>query len=198
MGGFSEAELQVSKGDRQVIETHPEQDTLVKHVAAIHVGARLTLVQRKAVNVLLNHAYPSLLNCEEHEIRLKDIANAIGLNSNNLESLKEALRRLNSTRVEWNILGKDNKEEEWATTTMLAQAKISKGWLNYAYSPELRRHLYRPEIYARINLAIQRTFRSSHALALYENCVRFRDVGSTGWITVEDFRKLMGVDDDEY
>ncbi len=53
-------------------------------------------------------------------------------------------------------------------------------------------------MYARINLTIQRKFKSGYALVLYENCARFRNVKTTGWITVEDWRKLFGVEPDEY
>jgi hypothetical protein len=48
------------------------------------------------------------------------------------------------------------------------------------------------------HLGIQRKFTSGHALALYENGLRYRSTGSTGWWTLETFRKLMGVDDNDY
>ncbi len=58
--------------------------------------------------------------------------------------------------------------------------------------------LFNPEIYARINLGIQRKFTSGYALALYENCLRFRKVGSTGWLPLELLRKLLGIEDNSY
>lgn len=68
----------------------------------------------------------------------------------------------------------------------------------YVYAPDLREKLYRPEVYARINLAIQARFGSGYALALYENCARFRKVGTTGWIDLETWRDLLGVGEDQY
>ena len=38
----------------------------------------------------------------------------------------------------------------------------------------------------------------SYALALYENCIRYRNVGSTGWIDLEDLKRLFGVDESSY
>lgn len=38
----------------------------------------------------------------------------------------------------------------------------------------------------------------TEALALYENCVRYRQVGCTGWWSLEVFRGLMGVKEEEY
>ncbi|GAG54474.1 unnamed protein product, partial [marine sediment metagenome] len=58
--------------------------------------------------------------------------------------------------------------------------------------------LYQPDVYARIDLRIQTQFKSSYALALYENCIRFHRIGATGWISIDQFRKLMGVGDDKY
>ncbi|WP_163025981.1 replication initiation protein, partial [Chachezhania antarctica] len=55
-----------------------------------------------------------------------------------------------------------------------------------------------PKVFALINLNIQRRFTSGHALALYENCYRFLRTGSTGWWSLDLFRRLMGVADSPY
>ena len=41
---------------------------LKKHVAAIHIGSDLTLVERKMANVLLLNAYEELLTTRTHSI----------------------------------------------------------------------------------------------------------------------------------
>lgn len=168
---------------------------LKKHIAAIHISNRLTLTQRKASNVLLYNAYDSLLTARVHSIRVKDLAEAIGFNTHNLDPLKEALKTLARTVLEWNILDESGAQEEWGATTLLAQAVIKGGFCIYAYSPDLCEKLYRPEIYALLNLSIQRKFSSGYALALYENCLRYRRVGTTGWIAVENLKRLLGIGD---
>lgn len=171
-----------------------QKQEVKKHVGAVHVNNRLTLLQRKLANVLLLNAYDSLLTRETHSIRLTMLCDMVGFKSNDYRSLKEALQALASTVLEWNILD-DRGEREWGVSSMLAQAVIRKGVCTYAYSTALREKLYNPEIYARINLSIQRKFSSGHALALYENCTRFRSIGTTGWINVGTLRKLLGVAD---
>ena len=168
---------------------------LKKHVAAVHINNRLTLTQRKASNVLLYNAYENLLTARVHRIRVKDLAEAIGFNTNNLEPLKEALKTLARTVLEWNILDENGAHEEWGATTLLAQAVIKHGYCIYAYSPDLCEKLYRPEIYALLNLSIQRKFSSSYALALYENCLRYRRIGTTGWIGLDNLKRLMGINE---
>ena len=168
---------------------------LKKHVGAVHVKGRLSLLQRKVSNVLLYHAYEELPDTDitEHAISLKEIAEVTGFESNDHQMLRDVLEALVDLKIKWNILDSEG-EEEWGVSSFLAQAVTKGGMCKYAYSPDLRRKLYNPEIYARINLSVQERFGSSYGLALYENCVRFRRTGSTGWITIEQWRNLLGVD----
>jgi hypothetical protein len=92
---------------RRMVVTDLADQNLKKHIAAIHINNRLTLTQRKASNVLLYNAYESLLTARVHRIRVKDLAEAIGFNTHNLDPLKEALKTLARTVLEWNILDED-------------------------------------------------------------------------------------------
>jgi len=171
---------------------------LKKHVAAIHTDGHLSLLQRKLSNVLLLNAYDALLTQSEHEIDEKTLCVMLGYDSNDRKPLKESLKALASVHAEWNILGDNQEEVEWGVSSLLSHAILSRGKCRYGYSPALAEKLYNPDIYASINMAIQRKFRSKHALALYENCYRFKTVRSTGWWTLKTFRRLMGVDESDY
>jgi len=171
---------------------------LKKHVAAIHTDGHLSLLQRKLSNVLLLNAYDTLLTQTEHEIDEKTLCVMLGYDSNDRKPLKESLKALASVNAEWNILGDNQEEVEWGVSSLLSHAVLSKGRCRYGYSPALAEKLYNPAIYASINMRIQRKFRSKHALALYENCYRFKTVRSTGWWDLKTFRRLMGVDDSDY
>jgi hypothetical protein len=171
---------------------------LKKHVGAIHVCSHLTLLQRKIANILLFNAYDQLPTRETHEIRLKELAVIAGYDSHDVRLLKEALRKLATTRLEWNIL--EDGEERWGTSSFIAEAEIiqGKGLCQYSYSPELRKKLFNHEIYARINLSIQRKFLSTYSLVLYETCLRYKNVGSTGWIPLSEWRCLFGLKAGQY
>ena len=181
----------------EVLPVRPGE--LKKHVGAVHVKGQLSLLQRKVSNVLLLRAYDDLPNPEvfEHEIKLKTLAEVAGFDSNDHALLREALESLAGTTITWNLLVEEGAEE-WGVSTFLAQAVVKNGTCRYAYAPDLRRKLYNPEIYARINLSVQERFGSGYALALYENCVRFRRVGSTGWISLDRWRDLLGVEPGQY
>jgi hypothetical protein len=168
-----------------------------KNVAAIHVSGKLSLLQRKLSNVLLLNAYDHLGARDRHRIDAKTLCLMIGYNSNDLATLKEALRSLAETVCEWDMLDEDGKQE-WGVSALLSYAKLKGGVCEYGYSPLLAEKLHDPRIFALINLDIQRRFTSGHGLALYENCYRFVRTGSTGWWDLALFRRLMGVDDSPY
>ena len=150
-------------------------------------------MQRKISNVLLFYAYNNLLEKDIHEIQIKELASEVGFNSNDIELLKGALRKLVTIKIEWNILD-ESKKEEWGVCSSLSEAIIKDGVCKYAYPHILRERLYHPAYYAKINLQIQRTINGNYALALYENLIRYKKVGTTDWIEIQKFRELMGAD----
>ena len=178
-----------------------DKDEVVKHSAAIHIQNNITLLQRRAWNVLLANAYDALPFEEKYGIHVVDLTKKLEFDSKNDEYLKEALEALVGCKVKWNVLDKDNKWE-WGVTTLLAHATIKDGLCTYSYSPPLRERLHNPNIYARISLSMQNKFDSKHALALWELCLDYLDrtkqYGETPWILLETFRELMGISEEMY
>lgn len=168
-----------------------------KHVAAIHVSGKLTLLQRKLSNVLLLNAYDTLISSTRHQIDARTLCLMIGYNSNDMDTLKQSLRGLAETVAEWDMLD-ERGQQEWGVSSLLSFARLRGGVCEYAYSPALAEKLHDPKVFALINLNIQRRFTSGHALALYENCYRFVRTGSTGWWPMDLFRRLMGVEGSAY
>lgn len=165
-----------------------------KNVSTIHINARLTLTQRKLVNVLLYNAYDGLLSDETHSISLSLLSEMIGFDSRNQAHLRKALKGLTETSVEWDIL-EDDGSSAWEVSSLLSSARISKGVCSYRYDRGLAEKLRHPDVYSKINLSVVRELRSSHALMLYENCYRYVDIGHTAWWDLDVFRKLMAVDE---
>ena len=169
---------------------------VIKHSAAIQIHNNISLLQRKAWNVLLFHAYDELPTQHLHSIAVRELKAYTGYQSNDEEYLKEALRAMVGCQVEWNILKKDGTTQ-WGVTGLLASAVIENGICTYEYSSVLRERLYNPTMYAKISLSLQNRFDSKHAQALWELCVDYlgsgREAGETPYIPLEQFRKLMGV-----
>ncbi|MBT7809204.1 replication initiation protein [Candidatus Poribacteria bacterium] len=189
---------------RSVVEQHTPvvtRSTAIKHSAAIQIENSISLLQRRAWNVLLANAYDNLGTREVHSIKVQHLVEVLGFQSKNERYLKDALKALAGCIVEWNILGKDGTKR-WGVTALLAQAEIENGVCTYAYSPVLRRRLHNPNMYAKISLSIQKRFNSKHALALYELCLDYlfdaRSYGETPYIPVTTYRRLMGLEEDTY
>ncbi len=173
------------------------RQSVKKHVAAIHISGKLSLLQRKLSNVLLLNAYDALITKQKHQIDARTLCMMVGYNSNDMETLKQSLRSLAETVAEWDMLDAEGKQE-WGVSSLLSYAKLKGGICEYSYSPALAEKLNDPKVFALINLNIQRRFTSGHALALYENCYRFVRTGSTGWWPIDLFRRLMGVEGSAY
>ena len=174
---------------------------LIKHSAAIQIQNNITLLQRRAWNVLLWHAYNELPTKEIHHIHVAELAHILGYDSHNQEYLKEALRALVNCTVEWNILDKDGAEE-WGIATLLAGAKIARGICSYTYEPMMRVRLHNPSMYARLDLSLQNRFESKYGQVLWELCTDYlgsrREQGETPFIPLEQFKKLMGITEGMY
>lgn len=167
---------------------------LKKHVSAIHIGAKLSLLQRKLVNALLYNAYDELLTAREHSISASVLCEMIGFDSKNIGYLKAALKGLMETVVEFDVM-EDDGEQSWEAMVLLPYAKIKGGTCTYRYERALAEKLYHPDIYSKINLSVLREMQSTHSLVLYENCHRYVGAGQTAVWDIDVFRRLMGVED---
>ena len=178
-----------------------ERDEFIKASPAIQIQGNITHLQRRTWNVLLANAYDELPNREMHRVSMVELAEKLGFNSRNQEHLKDMLKALTECVVEWNTLGKDEKQV-WGVAALLASAEIKNGICTYAFAPHLRLKLYNPRVYAKLNLRLQNRFTDRHALILWELCFDYfdtaRDAGETPFIPLEKFRELMGVEDSVY
>ena len=174
---------------------------VVKASPAIQIQSKISLLQRRAWNVLLANAYNELPNQEIHRVSLVELAAKLGFDSKNEDYLKEVLRELRFCEVEWNLLNKDNKKE-WGVAGLLAEVRIADGICFYQFPHTLRLKLYNPRVYAKLNLRLQNQFTSKYALVLWEVCFDYfdadRDQGETPFISLETFRELLGIESDEY
>ena len=174
---------------------------VIKASPAIQIQSKISLLQRRAWNVLLANAYSELQTAEIHRVSVVELAAKLGYNSKDLDYLKETLEALGACQVKWNLLNKD-KKEKWGFANLLASAEIENGICTYAFAPHLRHQLYNPRIYTKLNLRLQNRFTSRYALILWEVCFDYfdtdRDQGETPFIPLETYRELMGIEVDEY
>ena len=174
---------------------------VIKASPAIQIQSKVSLLQRRAWNVLLANAYNELPHKDIHSVSLVELAAKLGFDSGNQEYLKEVLESIVDCKVEWNLLNKDNKEI-WGVAALLASVEIENGICTYGFAPHLRRQLHNPRIYAKLNLRLQNQFASKYALVLWEVCFDYfdadRDKGETPFVPLETFKSLMGLEETDY
>ena len=178
-----------------------EISDVIKASPAIQVQSKMSLLQRRAWNVLLANAYNELPDKEIHSVSMVELAAKLGFDSKNDDYLKEMLESIIDFKVKWNILGKD-KKQEWGVAHLLAEVRIHNGICFYQFPHTLRLKLHNPRVYAKLNLRLQNQFKSQYALVLWEVCFDYFDAdrgkGETPFIPLETYRELMGVEADEY
>ena len=176
-------------------------DEVIKASPAIQIQNRITHLQRRAWNVLLANAYHELADKDIHRVSMVELAAKLGFDSKNDEYLKGMIKSLVDCTVEWNILGKNNKQV-WGAAALLGSVEIENGICTYNFPAHLRMKLHNPIMYTRLNLRLQNRFKSQYALILWEVCFDYfnveRSQGETPFIPIETFRELMGVESKEY
>lgn len=186
-----------------VLSKLEKKDELVvkKHVNAIHCLNNFTLLQRKVWDVLLWSAYSDLKDYSVFKIPIATLCELIGYKSNDYKTLKNSLRQLMQTIVEWDVIHwSKEKTTAWNASTAIAAVRFDRGICIYEYSSLMRSVLHNPERYGRIDLRTLPYFNSNYGLALYENAIVQQDLShkQSKWMTSNEFRKIMGVSEKTY
>ncbi|MDR7009610.1 replication initiation protein [Paraburkholderia strydomiana] len=154
------------------------------------------MLERKIVNAFLLNVYGALHKETPYIVGRNPTYDA-GLRRKNYDTLKRDLLKVMSTPISSDLLLDGGKTDREASS-LIAYASIKRGTCAYEYSDWLAEKLANPDIYTLININVQRQFSGGYAFALYENCLRFKRTGSTGWISVETWRRLLGADASMY
>lgn len=169
-----------------------EPRELRKAVEAIHIAGKLNLMQKKIFNNLVYYAYHELQTAEVHQISAAQLFRDVGFDSHNTKVFKDNLRGILNTKIEINVLR--NGGDVWRASALLAEVEIADGVVSYSFPPRLRKALNNPTVFSIINLHMQKRFSSNPAYSLYENTFRFKNVNSTGFISVDVWKTLLGID----
>jgi len=154
----------------------------VNTLAIVPKSGRITSLGRKSYNVLLFEAQEQGLEKDVFRTPLERIMRGVDFDSNDHELIKKHLRAMVSTTVEWQS-PTTGEGASWNVSGLLAHAKLTKErgqvWVEGSYSVNLKQELLEPTVFARLKLEVISQLRSHAAIALYEICMRYRDVGRT-------------------
>lgn len=165
-------------------ESHPQLRKAVEAIAIKPRAGKLTLLSRKLFNILLAKAQGQGLSEPVHSMPLSELCSIAQFDSGDTELVKEHLRKMVSTTVEWSNGVKGARR--WGITTLIGGVELIENGqrctIQWTYSEQIKEKLLAPNVYTRLSLQFQNSFRSAAALALYEICVRYVD--SPGQLTM--------------
>ena len=175
-----------------------------KHSSIVQMTNATTWVQRKTFNALLWVANemikqdPTTTKFSTTYSYLKNIV----WNKLNNAYLKQALQEMQETRIEFNILWKDNVSSWWQFNLLSYVAldfdNNSQHWIiKFEFPSIVVEHLSNPRLYAKLNLILMKDLDSKHSIALYELLKDYQNIG-TIWITIDQFRELMAIKPTQY
>jgi len=145
-------------------------------------SSKITVLARKAYNVLLYIAQEQGIEHEVFRAPLQSILRGVDFNSNAREIVKQHLRAMVSTTVEWQS-PTAGEGEAWNVAGLLAHAKVYKqsgeNWVEWSFAPNIKHELLEPQRFARLRLDVISQLRRHSGVVLYEICARYRDVGLT-------------------
>lgn len=150
----------------------------VDTLAIVPTKDRISILARKVYNVMMHFAQEQGAEQPIYRVRLRDVVNGIDFNSKNTDVIKDHLRQMVTTKVEWQSPTK-GEGAKWAVSALIAHAELvnenGEVFMEWSYAVNIKHEILDPQRYARISLAFQAEFRSMPGLALYEICSRYVD-----------------------
>jgi hypothetical protein len=109
------------------------------------------------------------------------------------DELEEAMERLRTTAVRWNILGKVRGIR--MTSSLVAEYgfDMDNRQLLWSYPPALRELLYKPKMYTKFTLNEIAAIDNKPQLRLHQLLKDYQgNAAGTGWMTLQQFQDIMG------
>lgn len=187
---------------------HPPDvpDRFKKAVGVVQVAmGKLGFLHRKLYNVLHSNASEGLEQGHtKFTIRVKELAELAGFDSNDYRQIYDHCQDLTTTKVGFvdfddKPTRKGRRRRSVGAAALISEFKIyDDGTINYEFSSSVADALRSPDKYIWMVLSAQRRFNSKYELGLFENCIRYLGTGTTGFKGVEEWRELLGATEETY
>lgn len=169
-------------------------DAFKKAVQVVHSKPKkpLSLVQRKIGNAWIKHALSEDSDSSGWwTMSLKALEADVNFNSNDRKSLRESAEALMSVVFEWDVVSSEAKRSLWKASVLFPEIELYPDKVKFQFSTQMRERLLNPEVYAMIDMNIVRKFRRAASLAIWEHCVRYKEIKHTPFMDVAEFRDMI-------
>jgi hypothetical protein len=141
-----------TKSNRPLHHTMPIKKP-VEMLAIIPKKDRITILARKVYNIMIYEAQAQGGDRDVYRMRLRDLVIGLDFNSENVEVLKNHLRQMASTTIEWQSPTR-GEGAQWGITAMISQAEIilegGESFIEWSYATKIKNSIQNPERLAKI------------------------------------------------
>lgn len=177
---------------------YQKDNEVIKNNSFIRCRNKLTTVQRKSFAIMLHRTIEAIKESGENKyyaMPLTEYRALIGHpDSMPTKYIAKELEALMTKIIDWNI----DEEGYGSRSVMLSFFELEKntGVIRWEFSNMLLNKLL-ADNYTPLKLSVILDFKSSYALALYENLQMYRSFKKISF-NLQEFRALMGVEKDEH
>ncbi|MEW9900876.1 replication initiation protein [Chitinivorax sp. PXF-14] len=158
---------------------------------------RLGLLERQVITALHFIARPHVLSRDFHSVSQNYLKWLINHNTKDNSYLKKTIEGLQGATV-WTEDQSAPGGGSWISIQVLGTVAFDNGILYFKIPEDMRSAIANPDQYGYISMRMNAAFNGRHARTLYDYLVSFKWRGYTDWWSVEEYRRRMGVDKDEY
>lgn len=158
----------------------------VDALAIVPTKQRIFPLARKLWNVLLFLSQRQGMEVEIYTAPLSEIVTRSRFGSKDVEIIKNHLRNMNATQVEWQSPSR-GEGSRWEVSNLIGHAAIIETgpgrptMIEWSFAPNIKRELLDPSRFAQISLVFQSALRTYASLALFEICLRY--INNPGGLT---------------
>lgn len=194
-------EVEMSQEEKKLLDpSSPDSCFLKKPQAIIHRTHATTIVEEKLYSAFLLVARVAIKRGQDPSQKFTTTANFLKnfacLNKHGREQLQQAIESLQKNIWQYDLFEED-KFIEWKSFPALGETGLDKdGTVSFCLPPTLLEALQNPHVYTLIDLRIFRGLKSVYSIALYE--CGLTHLGGEKYFSLEDFRRYMGIKENEY
>jgi len=183
-----------------MLDMNSNEIIIDKNSSSIQISNKISSTQRKCYNYMLKIAKNEFQKDKTQrifQITADELLVFFKMGTKNHSYLKDELKVLNRTQIEYNILGKNKRSKESGAFTLIAGYKYVNGLITYSFPPQIEEMILNPKMFGKINLVVIKSLRSKYSIALYELAEDYLNV-QIPKMEISKFRELMGVEEEQY
>jgi len=171
-----------------------EIERMKKPNALIHISNPLSLVSRKTYNFILCYVYQTdKFMKDEYWVDMKYISQYTNIDDVNY--LRKQTKLLQTTILQIDIFDDEKKLIGYKDLPLLSDVVFDEktNELYVGFGKKMLELLRSKDMkYQIFYLSILKSLKSKYSMSLYENCKRYEKIETTGFIEIDEVKKILG------